>query len=156
MKIKQDTIVRPLPSEKLIKNHERFWRRQLPESFIDFIKVNNGVEVEKATFEYNKRSYVVERFLCILEDIENHPKGVYDIDVVFSQIGERLTDNEELIGADVLPIASTFEGDFLCLDFRTDQDNPSVCIWSHEESGELKPVTCIVADSFSEFLNTIE
>jgi len=131
-----------LPSEKLIKNHERFWRRQLPESFIDFIKVNNGVEVE--------------RFLCILEDIENHPKGVYDIDVVFSQIGERLTDNEELIGADVLPIASIFEGDFLCLDFRTDQDNPSVCIWSHEESGELKPVTCIMADSFSEFLNTIE
>lgn len=47
MKIKQDTIVRPLPSEKLIKNHERFWRRQLPESFIDFIKVNNGVEVGK-------------------------------------------------------------------------------------------------------------
>jgi len=156
MKIKKNTIVRPLPSEGLIKNHEKYWRLSLPNSFLEFIKENNGVEVEEATFECNNRSYALERFLCILEDIENHPKGIYDIDVVFSQIGERLTDNEDLLGAEVLPIASVFAGDFVCLDYRIDKDNPSVCVWSHEESGEFEPVTYNVADNFTEFLKTLE
>lgn len=89
--------------------------------------------------------------MCILDDIENNSKGNYDIDVVFSQIGERLTDNEDLLGAEVLPIASVFGGDFVCLDFRTDKNNPSVCVWSHEESGDFKPVTYNVADNLTEF-----
>ncbi|MCU7744059.1 SMI1/KNR4 family protein [Priestia sp. YIM B13446] len=153
MKIKRDTVVKPLPSAGLIKKHEKFWRLTLPNSFLNFIKENNGVKVEEATFECNNRGYALERFLCIVDDIENHPKGIYDIDVVFSQIGERLTDNEDLLGAEVLPIASVFAGDFVCLDFRTDKNNPSVCIWSHEESGEFEPVTYNVADNFTEFLN---
>lgn len=156
MKIKQDTIVRPLPSEELIKIHEKFWRLSLPKTFLEFIKKYNGVEVEEATFECNNRGYAIERFLCILDDIENNSKGIYDIDVVFSQIGERLTDNEDLLGAEVLPIAMVFGGDFVCLDFRTDKNNPSVCVWSHEESSDFKPVTYIVADNFTEFLKIIE
>lgn len=94
--------------------------------------------------------------MCILDDIENNSKGNYDIDVVFSQIGERLTDNEDLLGAEVLPIASVFGGDFVCLDFRTDKNNPSVCLWSHEESGDFKPVTYNVADNLTEFLKILE
>lgn len=88
MKIIQDTIVKPLPSEELIKKHENFWRLKLPGSFLDFIKVYNGAEVEGATFVCDNRSYAIERFLCMLDDIENNPKGIYDIDVVFSQIEE--------------------------------------------------------------------
>ncbi|MEI4527128.1 SMI1/KNR4 family protein [Priestia megaterium] len=153
MKIKRDTVVKPLPSAGLIKKYEKFWRLTLPKSFFNFIKENNGVKVEEATFECNNRGYALERFLCIVDDIENHSKGNYDIDVVFSQIGERLTDNEDLLGAEVLPIASVFAGDFVCLDFRTDKNNPSVCIWSHEESGEFEPVTYNVAGNFTEFLN---
>ncbi|MFS0761901.1 MULTISPECIES: SMI1/KNR4 family protein [Peribacillus] len=156
MKIIQDTIVKPLPSEELIKKHEKFWRLTLPESFLNFIKTYNGAEVKEATFESNNRSYALERFLCMLDDIENNPKGIYDIDVVFSQIGERLSDNEDLLGADVLPIASIFAGDFVCLDFRTNKNNPSVSVWSHEESGEFEPVFYNVADSFNEFLELLE
>lgn len=156
MKIKQDTIVRPLPSEELIKKHENFWRLQLPGSFLDFIKVYNGAEVEGAIFECNNRSYAIERFLCILDDIENSPKGIYDIDVVFSQIEERLTDNEDLLGAEVLPIASIFAGDFVCLDFRENKKNPLVCVWSHEESGEFEPVLYKIAANFSGFLEVLQ
>lgn len=113
MKIKQDTIVKPLPSEELIKKHENFWRLKLPSSFLDFIKLYNGAEVKEATFVCDNRSYTIERFLCMLDDIDNNPKGIYDIDVVLSQIGERLTKNEDLLGAEVLPIASIFAGDFV-------------------------------------------
>ncbi|GGE59419.1 SMI1/KNR4 family protein [Priestia taiwanensis] len=155
MKIKQSTIVKPLPSEELISKHEKFWRLKLPEVFLDFIKTYNGVEVEEATFECNARNYSIERFLCMLDDIENHPKGIYDIDVVVSQIGERLTDNEDLLGAEVLPIASIFAGDFVCLDFRENKDKPLVCVWSHEESGEFEPVFYKIADNFTEFLEIL-
>ncbi|WP_332651324.1 SMI1/KNR4 family protein [Lysinibacillus sp. 54212] len=156
MKIKQETIVKPLPSEELIKKHEKFWRLRLPESFLNFIKIYNGAEVEDATFECNSRSYAIERFLCMLDDIENNPKGIYDIDVVFSQIGERLTDNEDLLGAEVLPIAAVFAGDFVCLDFRYNKENPAVCVWSHEESGEFEPVFYRITDKFTEFLEILK
>lgn len=155
MKIKQDTIVKPLPSVELIKKHENFWRLKLPGSFLDFIKVYNGAEVEGATFVCNNHSYAIERFLCMLDDIENNPKAIYDMDVVFSQIEERLTDNEDLLGAEVLPIASIFAGDFVCLNFRENKENPSVCVWSHEESGEFEPVFYKIADSFTDFLEII-
>lgn len=155
MKIKQYTIVKPLPSEELIQKHEKFWRLKLPESFLNFIKINNGAEVEEATFECNGRIYAIERFLCILDDIENNPKGIYDIDVVFSQIGERLTDNEDLLGAEVLPISVVFAGDFVCLDFRDNKENPTVCVWSHEEAGEFEPVFYRIADNFTEFLEIL-
>ncbi|WP_144555524.1 SMI1/KNR4 family protein [Bacillus sp. X1(2014)] len=149
-------MVQPLPSEELIKKHEKFWRLKLPESFLEFIKAYNGSEVEEATFEYNNRSYAIERFLCMLDDIENNPKGIYDIDVVFSQIGERLTGNEDLLGAEVLPIASIFAGDFVCLDFRNNNITPSVCVWSHEESGKFEPVLYRIADNFTQFLKLLE
>ena len=156
MKINPDTIVKPLPSEELIKNHEKFWRLTFPGAFLDFIKVSNGAEVGEASFECNNRIYVIERFLCMLNDIENNPNGIYDIDVVFSQIGERLTDNEDLLGAQVLPIASIFAGDFVCLDFRENKGDPSVCVWSHEESGDFEPVLYRVADNFTEFLEILQ
>ncbi len=52
----------------------------------------------------------------------------------------------------ILPIAELFAGDYICLDFKENKDNPSVCVWDHEESGELEPVTYKVADTFSEFV----
>lgn len=156
MIIKQETIVKPLPSEELIKKHEKFWRLKLPESYLNFIMKSNGAEVEDATFECNNRIYVIERFLCMLDDIENDPNGIYDVDVVLSQIGERLTNNEDLLGAEVIPISAVFAGDFVCLDYRVNKENPVVCVWSHEEAGEFDPVFYKIADNFTEFLEIIK
>lgn len=77
------------------------------------MKLYNGVKVEEVKFECKNRGYVIERFLCILDDIENNPKGIFEIDVVFSQIGQRLIDNEDFIGAELLPMASVFVDDFV-------------------------------------------
>lgn len=152
MIIKKDSIVTPLPSDDLIKEYESFWRLDLPLSYLTFIKEYNGVEVEDAVFLCNNREYVIERFLCMIDDIESHPKGHYDIDVVLSQIGERLTDNDDLLGAEVLPIANVFAGDMVCLDFRRNKQNPSVCVWSHEESDVLEPVFYKITNDFSAFM----
>ena len=34
--------------------------------------------------------------------------------------------------------------------------NPQICVWDHEESGELDPVTYKVADSFTEFVSSLK
>jgi len=77
------------------------------------------------------------------------------MEVVLSQIDTRLTDDENLIGANVIPIAALFAGDFVCLDFRN-SETPSVVVWFHEESDELSPVTTKVAEDFTEFLNMLK
>ena len=75
---------------------------------------------------------------------------------MLSQIDTRLTDNPDLIGDELIPIASLFAGDYVCLDFKENKDNPSICVWNHEESDEFEPVTYKVANTFSEFLAMIK
>lgn len=78
----------------------------------------NGAIPQTQAFFVNNREYLIERFLCILEKPEEHEFGFYDIDVILSQIEDRLTDNEDLIGVEVLPIAQLFTGDYLCLNLK--------------------------------------
>ena len=159
MKVKDNSIVYPLPTDEIIEKFEGLWRLKLPDGYINFIKAYNGARPAEYCFDGTRNGheniYVVERFLCILEDFEEHPHGWYDIDVVLAQIGERLTTNGDLLGEDVLPIAELFAGDVLCLDFRVDKVKPTVCVWNHEESGVLDPVMSHVADSFEDFLNML-
>lgn len=155
MKIKEDTVVEPLPCEELLAVREQQWELSLPQDYREFIMEYNGGEPDKGTFLCQGHRYVVTRFLCILENIQESKDGWYDIGAVESQIGERLTDNEDLIGIEVLPIAELFQGDFACLDFREDSGCPSVCVWSHEESGDFEPVTYQAAASFTEFLEML-
>lgn len=156
MNIIDSTIILPTPTEELIAEKEKKWRLNLPEDYKKFIMQYNGAIPKEKTFYCNNHDYAVTRFLCILLNIQEREDGWYDIGVVESQIGERLTDNEELIGIEVLPIAELFAGDYLCLDFRENKNIPKVCVWSHEESGEFEPVTCFVANSFSDFINKLQ
>lgn len=156
MKIDKNSVVLPLPGEEIYAYKENKWRVKLPESYKKFIGIyNGGIPFEKS-FLCNSRNYAIERFLCILKDPKENPFGVYDISVVLTQIGERLTANEDLLGAEVLPIASLFAGDFICLDFRDKQKEASICVWSHEESGEFAPITYRVADNFNDFINMVK
>ncbi len=155
MNIRKESIVYPLPDVNLIKEEEKFWRIKLPKDYMDFIMKYNGGEPDQDAFIHNKYEYNIERFLCILEDVENSEVGEYDISVVEGEIGERLTENEDLIGIEVLPIAELYGGDMICLDFRKTPDAPTVCIWDSEESDEFAPVTYEVAKSFTEFLGML-
>lgn len=153
--IQENSIVYPLPSDELLAEKEGKWRVTLPNDYKRFIIRYNGGIPNQKSFQCNNHDYAITRFLCILKNVEDVKSGWYDISVVESQIGERLTDNEDLIGIEVLPIAELFAGDYVCLDFRKGNENPSVCVWSHEESGEFDPITYRIADSFSEFIDML-
>lgn len=155
MNINNNTIVYPLPSDELITREEKAWRVKLPNGYSEFIKKYNGSIPLNNRFSFGDREYLIERFLCILDETENHDSGIYDIDVVLTQIEDRLTDNEDLVGVELLPFAVLFAGDFLCLDFRNESAHPCVSIWYHEESGELDPVTKKVADSIEDFFGLL-
>ncbi len=96
-----------------------------------------------------------ESYIGFIKKYKTSSIGIYDIAVVLSQIDTRLTDNPDLEGDELIPIASLFAGNYLCLDFTKDGENTSICIWDHEESDEFQPVTYKVADSFSEFIEML-
>lgn len=148
--------VLPLPDKNYILKKENNWRIELPKSYRNYLLQFNGGVPNRKTFVFNKYKYSVERFLSLLEDYKENELGDYDIGVVLTQIELRLTDNLDLIGVEKLPIAVLFAGDLICLDFKETPENPSVCIWYHEESGEFDPVTKKIANSFEEFLEMLK
>ena len=155
MKVKEDSIILPLPDDGIISSFQEYCRVELPEEYKEFLKVNNGAIPQTRTFNQGSREYLIERFLCLLESPESDETyGWYDLEVVLSQIDTRLTDDENLVGANVIPFAALFAGDFVCLDFR-ENTKPSISVWFHEESDDFKPVTIKVAESFSEFLKML-
>lgn len=156
MLIDKASIIYPLPTEELLERKEKFWRVELPVDYVEFLKENNGARTKDGAFECNGREYAIDRFLCLLSAPRENVLGMYDIDVTLTQIEDRLTDNEDLIGVDILPIAVLFAGDFICLNFTKDRENPSVCVWDNEQSPELEPITYFVADSFGEFISKIK
>lgn len=154
MQIETNSILNEDISER-IRKIEEYSEVSFPKSYIDFIcKYNIGVPITKE-FLCNNHSYAIDRFLGFVNEYNTSPLGDYDIAVVLSQIDTRLTDNPDLIGDEMIPIASLFAGDYVCLDFKENKDNPSICVWSHEESDEFMPVTYKVADSFSEFIGML-
>ena len=96
----------------------------------------------------------MERFLCLLEKpIYDQENGEYDIDVVLTAKGELMNEEEDIIGTDVVPIASLSGDDYVCLYYH--KKNQSVAIWYGGESEEFHPVLRKIANSFSDFLNMI-
>ena len=146
------SIIYPLPTDALLQEREVEWRVKLPDDYKEFIKRKNGFRPSKNLFSLTNRSFLIERFLCILENTKDNPLGMYDIDVVMSQLDERLFVYEDILGFELIPIVALFGGDFLCLNYLEDTENPSICIWYHEESYELEPAIELVAINFTEFL----
>ena len=154
---KQDqSIIYPLPTDALLQEREVAWKVQLPEDYKKIIMKKNGFRPSKNLFSLKNRSFLVERFLCMLENSKDNPLGVYDIDVVMSQLDERLFVHEDILGFELVPIAALFGGDFLCLNYVEESPHPSICIWYHEESYELDPAIEFVANNFTEFLTMLQ
>lgn len=154
MQININSVLNEDISER-IRKVEEYSKINFPDSYINFIKKYNvGVPVTNE-FLCNNHTYAIDRFLGFVNKYKTPLLGNYDIAVVLSQIDTRLTDNPDLIGDELIPVASLFKGDYVCLDFKENRDNPIVCIWDHEKSGELDPVTYKVANTFSEFLEML-
>jgi SMI1-KNR4 cell-wall len=142
----------PAPSEERIHWFEEAYRVQLPADYIEALKAGNGAVPIRKTFLHGNRERLVERLLCLLPKPQNdQTNGWYDLSVVLTQLDARLIDNENLVGMNVIPIAVLFAGDFVCLDFRKNPQQPTIAVWDHERSDEFDPVLETVAASFAEF-----
>ncbi|AQY51738.1 hypothetical protein PWEIH_01235 [Listeria weihenstephanensis FSL R9-0317] len=154
--MKPDSIINPLPDSQLLLERERKWRIALPESYKQFIQKFSGAIPIRDTFTCNNHECSIDRFLCILNVTGTREDEYYDIGVVRTQLDERIITDEDLIGTELLPIAALFAGDLVCLDYRENVDEPTVCVWNHEESVELEPVTCLISENFKEFLDILK
>ena len=151
IEIKQGTAAEPLRMERA-ESVARMVENDFPDSWIEFLKQNNGGVPRAKYFEVGENQKVLTFFLCLDSDYRESPTGETDIGVVWSQIEDRL--NEYLV-----PFAAVFGGDFLCFDFEGEDeeplDVPKIVVWNHDLSEEDEPVTDFVADDFETFLTML-
>lgn len=153
---KEDSVVED-GIAKRIKEVEEYCHVKFPDSYIRFIEEYNVGMPEANTFQTEGGDdYVINQFLGFVEDFQNSPLGEYDIAVVMAPIDTYLTDDPDLIGAELIPVARLTTDDYVCLNFKDDKEEPGVCVWSCMESEEFHPVIYKVADSFLEFIESLE
>ena len=150
------SIIYPLPTDALLQEREVAWRVKLPDDYKEFIKKENGVIPLKRYFHFENNEKVIDRFLAILAISGEKTEEDYDIGVVSTQLEGRIVLDEDNVGMQLIPIAALFGGDFVCLNYVEDSENPSICIWYHEESYELEPVIEFLANNFTEFLAMLQ
>ena len=150
------SIIYPLPTDALLQEREVAWKVQLPEDYKKFIKNENGLIPSKRYFHFGNNEKVIEHFLAILAISGEKAEEAYDIGVVSTQLEGRIVFDEDYVGMQLIPIAALFGGDFLCLNYIEDPENPSICIWHHEESYELEPAIEFVANNFTEFSDMLQ
>ena len=140
------------PTNERLEYLEKAYRIKWPAKFKEFLKFANG-GIPQSNVLPDSRERVIERFLCITESpkFAKPPAGEYDISVVVTQLDERIVDDEDTLGIKIIPFAALFAGDFLCLDYR-EKENPTVVVWDHEQSDELKPYVEEVFSSFDDFV----
>ena len=150
------SIIYPLPTDALLQEREVAWGVKLPDDYKEFIKKENGVIPSKRYFHFENNEKVIDRFLAILAISGEKTEEDYDIGVVSTQLEGRIVFDEDNVGMQLIPIAALYGGDFLCLNYVEDSENPNICIWYHEESYELEPAIEFLANNFTEFLAMLQ
>jgi len=158
MSIVKESIVSPLPDDKDIKKLEGYFRVQFPNEYKEFLKIYNSCEISDSTplRALNKRCQI-HRFLGVIKDFREHPYGEYDIGCCETFLREQGRNfySEDIIDSELIPIAKLAWGDYLCLNFHYDKNNPSVDFLDYEESYECDPVTSKIVDNFKEFIKML-
>jgi hypothetical protein len=148
----------PKPSPQELHSFEEYYKLRLPPSYVTMLEHGNGGVPITNCFMQGTRKRLIERMLSI---VDGDPKergihGVYAVEVVEAQLGERLVDGEAVERVNVIPIAALFAGDMVCLDFRRGPQNPTVAVWDHESSRAFAPALETVATSFEAFLQMLQ
>jgi hypothetical protein len=152
MTLSNDYSFRPNYDE--ICSEEEYWGVKLPKDLCELIIKYNGGIPDKREFKCGNQNRMITRFLCIASDDVEEDCAEYDISMTLQEIEERIVSDPDLIGYNIIPFATLFGGDLVCLDYRK-SDTPTVCVWDHEQSEEWKPSTQKVANSFAEFMQMI-
>ena len=127
---------------------ERAYEFHFAPVYVRMLERCNGGVPSKMYFPVPGNIKVIERFLCVIDDIradERH--GRNDMGVVTPEVENRMSDA-------MVPFAALFAGDYLCFDAE-DSDPPKIVVWDHERSRAGSPVTLPVAANFSNFLTLL-
>jgi SMI1-KNR4 cell-wall len=149
-----DTRLPPPPAARIERLQDNFENR-FPKAYLDFLALNNGAKLKNSEVMIDNRNLVIERFLPIVADPKVDADGWADVAVVATQLDARLATDEDATRLDLIPIAATFAGDFIVLDYRKNRENPSVALWDHELSDDMMPQTEALAPSFGAFLDML-
>lgn len=144
------------PSEDRLRRFQETNGVVLPKSFVEvLLETNGGVPLENTFETTDGQKRLVERFLSLIDRSSSAgDSGWYDIDVVISQVLDRLTNDPDSTVSVLVPFAALFAGDFVCFDYRNGPA-PTIVVWDHEASEELSPVVTEVATNFDAFLSML-
>ena len=145
------------PGRDVVASIEKDWNIRFPESYIRFVSENNGLIPKASLFMCEGREYVIERFVCLVDYrvADGLMLEEYDIQFIASEYGnyfEREKDSDDM---QLMPIVFLADEDYVCLDYRTDKQEPEICVWDHKRSKDLAPYTYKVADTFDDFLKML-
>lgn len=138
----------PPLSESRLKSIESNLGLMFPRDFIEVLRRANGGTPLAKFFNHEGDEKVIDRFLSVVDNYKDHELGGYDIEVVWSQIEDRLSDS-------LIPFAALPNGDFLCFDFESNVTGPVVVLWDHERSFTDAPSVSVVAGSFAELVDKL-
>jgi len=158
MNIIEDSIILPLPNDDDLEKLEEAFQVQLPAQYKLFLKRYNGCElIENDILATINKRCVLERFLGIVKNYKEHSFGIYDIAVCETSLGEQERNfyRDDILGSELIPIAKLAWGDYLCLNYHYDKNNPTVDFLDYEESGYCDPVTLKVANSFDDLVRIL-
>ncbi len=116
-----------------------------PENFVKLVLQNNAGYPNHRYFDIgNRKDLVFEHLLNLKHDGEAET-----LMQVYSDLRDRLPKN-------VIPFAMDSFGNFICFDFRNDQNDPDIVFWDHELDNKGDPQTILKIDeNLSDFLNTL-
>jgi SMI1-KNR4 cell-wall len=155
--MKYTTKALPPPKAARLQRIQSGLHVRFPVDFLEFMESDNGGIPLNRALETSNNVKVIDRFLPLLDDPKMYLEDdLYDMPAVWSQINDRLGEDPDEIGSQLIPIACLEFGDMVCLDFRKNPKAPEVCVWYHDQSEEYKPVTEKIANSFTEFLGKLK
>lgn len=133
-----------------IKYVEKKIGYKFPQSYLDCLSQCDGCTPVKDEFKYidsdsgEEAWGGISRYLCINEAGSDH-----DLLRLF-------LDPPEFFPNGVVPFGDTGGGDYICFDYRNDNNSidPPIVYWSHE--GEIGNDLSFVSKNFEEFLSILE
>lgn len=128
----------PALTDQVIKETEKKLSIKLPQSFIEFCRIQNGGTLAKNDY-YNPK-YKVEFAVVSLLGIDS-----------LHGIGSSLTLQKEWGIPSDLIIISDEEDDWIALDYRKKSRVEPTVVWFNSDTGKI----CTVAKNFEDFIQTL-
>lgn len=125
-----------------IRKTEELLGIRFPEDYVQCVLENNGGTPKPQEFDVEGR-----RFPAVFEHLLDHDPNSK------SYIVEFCPDYIDHLPDGIYPFAGDPFGNFICFDYRSDKDNPSIVFWDHEKPDNKNVFP--VCRTFTELLNKL-